>query len=447
MGDSRTGHFLKLGDLVEMQKGFAFKSSWYCDYGKPIVKVSNFTNDAIDTTDLTKIPFDIAKKYSKYELKEGDVVIQTVGSWPSNPASVVGKCIKVPHSAHNSQLNQNAVRLRPLAKLDNKFLYYTLRTPKYSSYIVGTAQGAASQAAVTLDSIRAYELYCPHISIQRKISAILSAYDDLIENNLRRIKILEEMAQNLYREWFVNFCFPGHEQTRFVDSPQGRMPEGWETVPVKEILLKNIGGSWGKDEPSEENSCEVRVIRGTDFKKIGSGSFDDVPTRFIKPKELANRLIQPGDLLVENSVNASSRCVGTPRFITSGILKKLKLPSICASFCKLYRPLNSEYASLLYLHMNHLLDKGKMSYYQNVAANGIGNFQSQRFLEDEKIVLPADISKLNLLLEKLSPLLTSNYAERIATLRQTRDLLLPKLISGELDVSDLEITLPEVVEA
>ena len=94
-----------------------------------------------------------------------------------------------------------------------------------------------------------------------------------------------------------------------------------------------------------------------------------------------------------------------------------------------------------------MLDKGKMSYYQNVAANGIGNFQSQRFLEDEKIVLPADISKLNLLLEKLSPLLTSNYAERIATLRQTRDLLLPKLISGELDVSDLEITLPEVVEA
>ena len=70
----------------------------------------------------------------------------------------------------------------------------------------------------------------PPLPTQRKIAAILSAYDDLIENNLRRIKILEEMAQNLYREWFVKFRFPGHQHARFIDSPLGRIPEGWEVA-------------------------------------------------------------------------------------------------------------------------------------------------------------------------------------------------------------------------
>ena len=79
---------------------------------------------------------------------------------------------------------------------------------------------------------------CPlHNPTQRKIAAILSAYDDLIENNLRRIKILEEMAQNLYREWFVKFRFPGHQHARFTDSPLGRIPEGWEVAVLGEHLI------------------------------------------------------------------------------------------------------------------------------------------------------------------------------------------------------------------
>lgn len=76
----------------------------------------------------------------------------------------------------------------------------------------------------------------PTIDVQNKIAAILSAYDDLIENNLRRIKILEEMAQALYREWFVHFRFPGHEKVRLVDSPLGKIPEGWEIKSFDKIV-------------------------------------------------------------------------------------------------------------------------------------------------------------------------------------------------------------------
>lgn len=236
-----------LGEIVGTQKGFAFKSEWFCDSGRPIVKVRDFTTNSVDTSSLDHVPEEIAEKHLRYELRAGDVVIQTVGSWPTNPASVVGKCVRIPKSANRALLNQNAVKLIPSDKLDNDFLYYALKSPIFGDYIVGTAQGAASQAAVTLESIRAYKLPLPDLPTQRRIAGILSAYDDLIENNLRRIRILEEMAQSLYREWFVHFRYPrdpseasakagGHESVPLVDSPLGPIPKGWEVKTVPEAV-------------------------------------------------------------------------------------------------------------------------------------------------------------------------------------------------------------------
>jgi len=235
-----------LGEFINTQKGFAFKSAWFCETGRPIVKVKDFTSNSVDPSGLTHIPEDIAEKYLRYELKTNDVIIQTVGSWPSNPASVVGKCIKIPRGASRALLNQNAVKISPSSELDNSFLYYSLRNVTFSGYIVGTAQGAASQAAITLDSIRAYKIDVPPLPEQKRIAGILSAYDDLIENNLRRIKILEEMAQSLYREWFVHFRFPGHESTPMIDSPLGPIPEGWEVKKVADAFSIVGGGTPSK---------------------------------------------------------------------------------------------------------------------------------------------------------------------------------------------------------
>ena len=205
---------VKLGDHIQTQKGYAFKSKWYTDCGTAIVKVSDFTKDSIDTSSLTKIPIEIAHEYGRYQLKSGDVIIQTVGSWPSNPQSVVGKVIRVPSKAENTLLNQNAVRIDPDDKIDGRYLFYLLKDDRFKDYIIGCARGAASQAGITLEAIRNFKFDLPPFETQRKISAVLSAYDDLIENNTRRIAILEEMAQALYREWFVHFRFPGHEDVQ-----------------------------------------------------------------------------------------------------------------------------------------------------------------------------------------------------------------------------------------
>lgn len=235
--------FTTLGEHIATQKGYAFKSGWFCDSGRPVVKVKDFTANSVDPIGVTHVSEEIAVQYLKYQLRTGDVVIQTVGSWPSAPASVVGKCIRIPRSVDRSLLNQNAVKISPLSSLDGGFLYYTLKNPAFSEYIVGTAQGAASQAAITLESIRGYKINLPPLPIQRKIAGILSAYDDLIENNLRRIKILEEIAQSLYREWFVHFRFPSHESVKMVDSELGMIPEGWEWKKVGDVFEILGGGT------------------------------------------------------------------------------------------------------------------------------------------------------------------------------------------------------------
>lgn len=111
MNTTNQGMMTLLGEHIQTQKGFAFKSQWYSNGGTPIVKVSEFTDDSIDTSNLTCIPDDIAVSYMKYKLQTGDTIIQTVGSWPRNPNSVVGKVIKVPSKASGTLLNQNAVKI------------------------------------------------------------------------------------------------------------------------------------------------------------------------------------------------------------------------------------------------------------------------------------------------------------------------------------------------
>jgi type I restriction enzyme S subunit len=125
------------------------------------------------------------------------------------------------------------IRTLDEGKLLNRFLYFALR-PKLE-HVKSISSGAATKF-LTLTLLKGLEVELHPLETQRKIASILSAYDDLIENNTRRINILEAMAQAIYSEWFVNFRFPGHEKVRMVDSPLGRVPEGWEVVPLKAIV-------------------------------------------------------------------------------------------------------------------------------------------------------------------------------------------------------------------
>ncbi len=403
-------NLVELGSLISTQKGYAFKSKWYCKEGHDIVKVSDFTTDSIDSSKLVKIPVEIAKEYIKYELKTNDVIVQTVGSWPSNPDSVVGKTVKAPKSANGALLNQNAVKIIPKNQLDNKYLYYLLRSDHFKNYIIGTAQGAASQASITLDSIKAFKFKLPDLKTQQKIASILSTYDDLIENNNRRIAILEEMAQKLYREWFVKFRFPGYENVKMVKSELGLIPEGWRIVKLFDIATVTYGYAF-KSKQFTTNAIGTPVVRIRDILR----GFSRTYTQEHPKKE--KQILKNGDLLIGMDGDFHmGKWSGGHAYLNQRVVKISPQKGYSAYFVFL------SFATPI-RHLN-----------KSIVGTTVVHLGDKHLREIKVILASSDI------LEKCNVLFNALFDEELnlklktKNLKQQRDLLLPKLISGKINV-------------
>lgn len=410
----------RLGDLIETQKGFAFKSGWYCETGRPLVKVSDFTYDSVDSSNLVCIPETIAINYLRYELEIGDVVVQTVGSWPSNPASVVGKCVRIPNNAAGALLNQNAVKLSPVDvdRFDRKFLYYILRNDHFKTYIVGTAQGAASQAAITLEAIRGYEFNHPPLPTQRRIATILSTYDELIENIQRRIKILESMARSLYREWFVNFRFPGHETHPRVSSELGDIPQGWELKPFTEIANVLSGGT-PKTAVTEYWNGEIPFFTPRDAPGCFYVQNTDKHITELGLSKCASELYPPDTI-----------------FITArGTVGKIALPSVPMAMnqsCYALRGKSGVPQRFLFLmtlqQVEYLKTNTGGATFDTII---VDTFRRMQVVKPPREIVTRFTCQIDGMFEQVNTL-----QRQIQNLRHTRDLLLPRLLSGQVNLED-----------
>lgn len=400
-----------LGNYIDTLKGFAFKSGWFEEKGTPVVKVTNFTDDSVSMERVDRVSDDIARKYQRYVLLKDDVVVQTVGSWPSNPASVVGKVIKIPAQANKALLNQNAVIIKPNEKLNKSYLFYLLKTDSFKSYIVGTARGAASQASITLDAIKNFKFLCPAIEEQVKVAEILNSYDDLIENNTRRIAILETMAQNLYREWFVNFRFPGHEQSQWQDSPQGKIPAGWVVKKLYEIATVNSESITNKNAPE--------IIYYVDISSVNTGSIEEIkPMNFKEAPSRARRIVRHGDIIWAtvrpNRKQFSYIANPVENTIVSTGFAVLRAEKVPASF--LYQATTTD-SFTAYL-VNHATGAA----YPAVNATV---FENAEILVPDKDLLEKFDDLVAITMKQIEVLKKKNK-----NLKQQRDMLLSKLIGG-----------------
>ena len=275
--------------------------------------------------------------------------------------------------------------------------------------------------------------------MQRRIAGILSAYDELIENSQRRIKILESMARALYREWFVHFRFPGHESVPKVPSPLGEIPQGWEVKKLGDLMADHIGGGWGKERADEDHTQPAWVIRGTDIPSARSSQVTGVPHRFHTASNLRSRKLAAGDILFEVSGGSKGQPVGRTLLITSELLSALDGDVICASFCKRVRPKADTYCSeLLYLSFLNGYESGEIEQYQ-VQSTGISNFKWTEYIANIDRVIPP--VQMQLHFRELAAPLFSQIATiglQIQNLRRTRDLLLPRLLSGQIDVEAMD---------
>ena len=229
-----------LGNLVDVKHGYAFLGEHFGSAGSHIVLTpGNFFDEG-----GFKKKGDREKWYTgpipkDYVLKEGDLIV----AMTEQAEGLLGSSAIVPHGGlylHNQRLG--LVRLLDESKTDRHFVYYLFNSKPVRQQIRASASGVKIRHTAP-SRIADVKVSVPTLRLQQRIAGILSAYDELIENNQRRIQILETMARALYREWFVEFRFPGHNKIPRVASPLGDIPQGWEVKVVKEILARRTGGT------------------------------------------------------------------------------------------------------------------------------------------------------------------------------------------------------------
>lgn len=293
---------------------------------------------------------------------------------------------------------------------------------------------------------------------QTAIAHILGTLDDKIELNRRSNETLEAMTRTLFKAWFVDFepvraklegrwqrgqtlpGLPSHLYDlfpeRLVESELGEIPEGWEHIPFGSLLESTIGGDWGKDIPEDDHNQVVSIIRGTDFPDVSSGGIGKVPTRYTTAKKLASRQLQVGDIVLEISGGSPTQPTGRSIYISAATLERFSNAVVCASFCRRFQPKSTELGVLAFMHLQNLYAAGGTWEYQN-QSTGIANFQTTRFLESEMVAMPS-AALLGVFAVHAQSLLEKMSNNENLELIKLRDSLLPKLISGELRLVDVE---------
>lgn len=315
-------------------------------------------------------------------------------------------------------------------QLTAEFLYYWILSYEGQKKIDAIAKGTA-QKAVPIALIKDIELSIPDVETQKKIANILKSYDDLIENNQKQIKLLEEATQRLYKEWFVYLRFPGHEDVAIVDG----VPKGWKQYYLSEIVGYEIGGGWGEEAVTEKCDKPAYVIRGTDLYGITHGVISEVPYRFHATSNLKSRQLIDGDIIFEVSGGSKTEGVARTCSIRNTVLRFLREPIMCASFCKLVRAKEKLHSQLLFDTFQYMRASGKTGEYDKKSASSIVNYRWKDFLAQETILIPNDdlLLKYNALSENMYQLILTKSVE-IEKTKEARDRLLPKLMSGELEV-------------
>lgn len=233
---------------------------------------------------------------------------------------------------------------------------------------------------------------------------------------------LEQQAQALFKSWFI-------------DSAESIE---WQRGTFSKLIQSTLNGDWGKECPSGNNTEKVYCIRGADIPDVKSGNKGKMPTRYIIPKNYASKKLEAGDIVIEISGGSPTQSTGRCTAITQSLLERYDSGMVCTNFCKAIKPL-SEYSLFVYYYWQYLYDKGAFFSYEN-GTTGIKNLDFSGFIETEPIIIPPlkRIFDFNYYCQTIQDQIFAN-GKQIEQLSQIRDTLLPKLMSGEIDVSKVEL--------
>lgn len=395
-----------------------------------MIRTTNVRNGFVDVSDTRFVEENVYRTWTRRQVPvPGDVILTREA-----PLGDVG----IIRPGHQVFLGQRLVSYRTDPDLlDNRYLLYYLLSEEGKSQVLKFGMGS-TVAHMRVPDAKKLKIPTPPIETQRRIASILVAYDDLIEVNRRRVAALEIMARALFEEWFVRFRFPGHESPPLLDTPDGPLPKGWSVCPFGDFFDLTIGGLWGEAEATSDADQQVAVIRGTDFPRLLAGRFDSVPTRFANAKDLSKRKIMRGDLILEASGGSKDQPVGRALFVSNSLIEALGTVAAPASFCRLLRP-KPQTGLAEYTHglLRMMYDDRRIEKFQK-QSTGLRNL-SMKQLAAEPMVRPHDMV-LRSFGHKVRPMIDamSIHRNEIRSLAASRDLLLPRLISGRLSLDSAE---------
>lgn len=401
---------VKLGDACSSIYDGDHNAPPKSESGVPFITISNIdANDgAIDFNNTAFVPEEYYESLkAERRPKCNDVLYSVVGSF--GIPSLVKNDSKFVFQRH-------VAILRPGKAIDPAYLYYVLKDPSFFHWADAVAIGAA-QRTVTLGQLRSKEIELPDMETQRRIAGVLSAYDELIENNRKQIKLLEEAAQRLYKEWFVDFKFPGHETTPLIDG----LPGGWERGTLLDLVDVVRGCSYSSDEIMQGEKTLINLGNLAPF-----GGFRFGYEKPFSGKSREDQAVAKGDVVM----GLTEQAIGLAGY--AALLPTVPDGSVISADLVKIAPKEGVPAEFVYA----LLRYGRLSELISPLANGT----------KIKHLRPQSLSRATTQIP--SPELMQRYAavvcpvyeqvdvcqQQIVAAREARDRLLPKLVSGEIEV-------------
>jgi type I restriction enzyme S subunit len=391
--------------------GSQLHQSDYSEHGVPVVMPKDIIEGRISSETVARVSGDHVERLSRHKLSSGDIVYGRRGD--------IGRQALIRSEQEGWMCGTGCLRISLGESILNPlFLHYYLSQDEVVGWITNQAVGA-TMPNLNTGILRSVPVRYPSLPIQRRIAGILSAYDDLIENSQRRIKILEEMARRLYREWFVHFRFPGHEDCLLVESPLGEIPEGWEVKAFTEIADVLSGGTPKTDVPQYWNG-EIPFFTPRDAPDCFYLQDTDKHVSDIGLTKCASALYPPDTV-----------------FITArGTVGKVALPAVNMAMnqsCYALRGKTGIPQRFLFLmtlqQVDYLKTNTGGATFDTIV---VDTFRRMEVVSPSQAIASQFSELIDPVFEQVNTL-----QRQIQNLRRTRDLLLPRLLSGQIDVEAL----------
>ncbi|MGH3116533.1 MAG: restriction endonuclease subunit S [Gaiellales bacterium] len=384
--------------------------------GIPVVMPKDMARGRIDTASIARIDDETADRLKQHLLSANDLVLARRGD--------VGRTAWVFEEDLPAFCGTGSMRVHPgkSESVRPSFLRFFFQTKLASDYLEGHAVGA-TMPNLNAGIVESLPVPIPPLPNQDSLIPVLEAFDELIENNRRRVEVLEEMARVIYREWFVKFRYPGHDAVPLVDSALGPIPQGWGTRRLREY----VSTQYGYTESASTTRVGPKYLRGMDINKASFIDWSKVPFCPIEEVAAEKFRIRLGDVFVIRMADPGK----------VGICEE-DVDAVFASYLVRLRPL-SELLRPYYLFFT-LSDSEYQGWITGASTGATRKSVSAKVMTEPCVVLPP--AALQLQFESVIGPIRANMSTLVnknAKLSELRDLLLPKLVTGQIDVSTLDL--------